>query len=423
MKTKTGAWLVWVMLFSFWLGIGVLFIAWQLRGVASRAEPAPQALSLAELIDKGPGDNLHVELTGFTFGAPVIEKNGEYWSRVWLPLVPVGQKKGAPKQHVFFDGVHIRSQSQLDDLLKQDHLDVLVASSMHPLSLWKVHPSDEMKKVIAKLPAAKVLYLAEPDFAIGEVCTLPPSIVFAWTTAQIVTGVAAWLLGGSAFCLLLAMYGRTGKVKTGAMDQTGTDREYERGRLAVENPLSVHSFTFWDCLMRASVFFRGAAVALVLSLIALPLVLVVLAKANLIGAIVILVISFALLICSYAGIRKALQMTCGGVSEIAVCPSGLRWKIGNRQEMALWSDIGSVKVQEYVTTVRGVRKDWYAWCLIWFRLGGALHLWSDALSNFVGFINAVQGQLNAVNQASQSQQRPAELPATRSPALAKWNSR
>src|SRR5262249_43546858 len=72
-----------------------LFAGSQLDSVASSAKPEPHAMRLAELAKDGPGDNVHVELSSFTFGKPVIQedKNGK-WSAVWLPLYSGRPSKG-----------------------------------------------------------------------------------------------------------------------------------------------------------------------------------------------------------------------------------------------------------------------------------------------------------------------------------------
>jgi hypothetical protein len=42
--------------------------------------------------------------------------------------------------------------------------------------------------------------------------------------------------------------------------------------------------------------------------------------------------------------------------------------------------------------------DWVCSCTILFHSGETLVLWSDALSNFVGFVNNVRGQVKEVNE-------------------------
>src|SRR5437879_4271684 len=69
------------------LALGVLSL--QINIVAGKALPEPQSLRLAELVKEGAGENIHVALSDFTAGKPVIieEKDGG-WKAVWVPLYP-----------------------------------------------------------------------------------------------------------------------------------------------------------------------------------------------------------------------------------------------------------------------------------------------------------------------------------------------
>ena len=67
------------MLVCLLLGGFMLLVAGELHEAADVGRPVPRTVSLAELIDKGCGDNAHVALTDFTFGKPVIEKDSDGW--------------------------------------------------------------------------------------------------------------------------------------------------------------------------------------------------------------------------------------------------------------------------------------------------------------------------------------------------------
>src|ERR1700730_17503558 len=83
-------------------GFVVLFTAFQLNTVIQKSKPTPEEITAAQLVENGVPENLHVQLTGFTFGAPVIEPNKEGWECVWLPVVPEPKPKKASKQTIFF---------------------------------------------------------------------------------------------------------------------------------------------------------------------------------------------------------------------------------------------------------------------------------------------------------------------------------
>jgi hypothetical protein len=70
---------------------GFILVMWsrQEQGLADRARPEPQVLRLEQLIANGPGDNVHVEITEFDFGAGyVVEEENGSWKEVWIPVYP-----------------------------------------------------------------------------------------------------------------------------------------------------------------------------------------------------------------------------------------------------------------------------------------------------------------------------------------------
>jgi hypothetical protein len=71
------------------LGAAGLFIGWQEWKLAGHAKPEPQAISAADLIAKGPGENAHIALTDYLdlSYSYVVEQKGKSWRRVWVPIV------------------------------------------------------------------------------------------------------------------------------------------------------------------------------------------------------------------------------------------------------------------------------------------------------------------------------------------------
>src|SRR5262245_65976768 len=52
----------------------------------------PQVVTLDELGRPGPIANLHVSVTEFSLGpSRLVERNGERWTRVWVPLLRPGR--------------------------------------------------------------------------------------------------------------------------------------------------------------------------------------------------------------------------------------------------------------------------------------------------------------------------------------------
>ena len=64
---------------------------WELSGVA---QPQPQALTVAELIEQGPGENAHIQLGDFLLWdfefVYVGEAEDKPWDSIWVPVVPLG---------------------------------------------------------------------------------------------------------------------------------------------------------------------------------------------------------------------------------------------------------------------------------------------------------------------------------------------
>src|SRR5262245_10767458 len=78
------------------------FVAWQSGLVAPHARPEAEAMTAAELVEKGPGANAHVRLTDFTFGKPVFEVENGALRNVWVPVLPTGKVSKAAKTTLFY---------------------------------------------------------------------------------------------------------------------------------------------------------------------------------------------------------------------------------------------------------------------------------------------------------------------------------
>lgn len=72
--------------------VGVLLIWYGVRedGLRSGSRVEPQVISCAQLLSQGPGDNLHVKMTGFVLLPNfVYEESKARWRGAWVPAVPV----------------------------------------------------------------------------------------------------------------------------------------------------------------------------------------------------------------------------------------------------------------------------------------------------------------------------------------------
>ena len=69
--------------------------------IRARAAEAPAQMTLRELLARGPGDNVHVTLTGFNYcdRFSYAEKRiGSGWSAAFFPIVPAGERAGTGLQ-------------------------------------------------------------------------------------------------------------------------------------------------------------------------------------------------------------------------------------------------------------------------------------------------------------------------------------
>jgi hypothetical protein len=141
------------------LGLYYLIAGAQVQSLADVAQATPQPLTASQLLEKGPGKNLHIELQKFTFGPPTIEKddNGQ-WEWVWMVLTPESPAKGKYNTIVLRSG-RVKDQAALDELRKQSTLDVLVTSSLSEGMPLTVKPSDTFRKAQAKVDSSKTAYL------------------------------------------------------------------------------------------------------------------------------------------------------------------------------------------------------------------------------------------------------------------------
>jgi hypothetical protein len=396
------------MVAGFLLGPAALVVAWQLLMV-SGADPTPQQLSVAQLIDKGPDGNLHVELTDLAFGQPVVEQDGGQWKGVWIPVRPADAKSTADRL-VFFRTERVQSQAELDELLRRPTLTVLVTTPLADQSIWKVHADRELRKAYPKLDSAGTTFLAEPVADLGGAGVLTPAVLFNKTLPPVAGVLGVCLLVAGVVCVIRlgrgdgTSAGAAAPQHAGPAAQDGPKRPHEQGRLAIEIPISEHRFAFWSVAPRA---FALGGVAGVLLLVGLGLVLGIvgaLAEKKF-DAVPGLALFAALTMAGGLGLVWAIyRMFTGQVSEMFVCPSGLRWRVQARQRQVLWEEIAAVDVFQSVTVSRQ-GADWVGNTTLRFRSGETLFVRSNSLSDYPRFVSNVRGRVDAVNQEIDSRAR------------------
>jgi hypothetical protein len=142
------------------LGIYYMLAGTEVQKLAELGQATPQSLTAEQLLDKGPGKNIHVELQQFSFGAQVIEKNsiGD-WEHVWLVLKPATAPAKGKYTTIVLRSSKVKDQGQLDELRKQTTLDAVVTSPLSDGMPIKVVPSETFLKANSKLDVSRTLFL------------------------------------------------------------------------------------------------------------------------------------------------------------------------------------------------------------------------------------------------------------------------
>jgi hypothetical protein len=370
------------------LGCGFAFLGWQVSLVAGAAQPTPRTLSVAELIEKGPGGNLHVELTDFTFGPPVAEPKGAAWEGVWVPLQPTWKGSTPPKRNVILWAAGVRDQAELDELLGQKSVTALVTTKLPFHSPWKVSASKTLRRANQQLDAVPVIFLSlRPNLEVAGVTVLTEDQIYAESTAGTAWGLAAGLLVLGVVCVFLMSRGSRRAAPAGP---AAPPDEHARGRLAIENPLSSHRFNFWGAVAASGKFIAVTLFCLVAGLVCWGAAFWTIDKGKTGGAVGGFVFGVIFFLLAWRGWRNVKKLF-GGVTELAVCPSGLRWTKGGQHRMALWTEIARVHRDVYVVSRRGEvtqRTDVFT---VYFPSGETLEITHEALTDYPRFANAVPG--------------------------------
>jgi hypothetical protein len=318
------------------LGAVLLFTTMQATKVTQKTRPTPQVLSAVQLAEKGAPENLHVELTGYTFGQPVIETNKEGWVCTWLPVEPAPSPETA--KHVIFFRAAVRDQPALDEILKRSRLEALVTTPLPANSRWRVTCGAALRKAYPDLDMSQALFLAEPRLSLfGQSIELSdPQLYDASYESIGAWGGAVLILFAFVSLYLLVSRGRA------AGDVVPPDADVLRAQLETERPESFHQ-------ARTSGTIRGILGYGILAGILLPGVVLftvaaVLAQAQgkPLFAVIFTFIALPLFFGGRAAVRAFLRRF-RWPTDIALCPTGLRWRQGRQRRNILWAEVAEVR--------------------------------------------------------------------------------
>jgi hypothetical protein len=317
------------------LGGLLLYLTIELKAVTQKTQPTPQRLPAAKLAEKGAPDNLYIELTGFTFGKPVIEKNEEGWVGAWLPVEPTSQPKEAARYSIFVRA-NVRDQAGLDALLKQSRCEALVTTGLPKTSRWRVKSGPALRKAYPELDLSQVLFLAEPRLSLlGHSVELSDPRLYD----PMYESLGAW--GGTGLVLfgLVNFYWLIKRRRT-AVD-AGLDTEALRAQLETERPESVHTARTSGVVQGVLGF--GILAGIFLCAVLLLTVAAIRAQGEGKPSIAVLMIflDVPFILAARAAVRACVRRF-RWPTDIALCPTGVRWRQGSKRRAILWAEFAEV---------------------------------------------------------------------------------
>ena len=344
--------------------------AFQLQTLSQVADSASVPAKVSSFATTGPGTAVHLELTDFKFGEPLIEKNGERWECVWLPLQSSSGNTFTPI--VFFRSTRIRDQAHLDELREQKILHVFVINTSLKRSVWGAAISSELFSKYPKLDFDKLTLVAEPDLEVpfsrelaGRPLILATPVLLAPMNRNI-----AWAVGGGSFLLgtmlVVLMISPNHRATVTELDckvtksdsGTGVFTRYlssiparfarpeqvqrEREHLLNEQELSSHRYRSYGTV--TSVF--GVGLGLLLFLGAVGGLLFASSRAGsagpaIAGGIGLMAACVFMLLVYFC--KRSLDHNGKSVDVIQLCHTGIRWQVGKRVHLAAWTEIAQVE--------------------------------------------------------------------------------
>jgi hypothetical protein len=376
-------------------GFVAFFCYGQLDELTKVGQGTPHAMSLAELVEKGPGTNAHVQLSDFTFGPAVIEEKEGPWKGVWLPLVPATPLKQKAGPVVLWSG-RISSQEELQEFVKQLKVDVLCVAKLSDTSTLRVRPGKTYRAAHPDYDASKATVLAEPAFVLPGGRVLRADILFDPQIPQRLgwVGFGGLVLGG--LCLWRGFrtprteVRRTSKRKKKGARPTPPAPAEAYARLAREQELGRYPFSWQQVFMR--MFQRGGC--LLFGLFGACFFLYLAGQAwndhrpELLGLFVVLsgVLCFLGFYLTFMSVGALFQ----GISEFIVHSSGIRWQKGSKTHAALWEDIAEVYRAEVRCFRRGQMTNTFSTMTVKLYDGQVLKMSADTYVCFEALAQSVE---------------------------------
>lgn len=350
-------------------GVLALFGAFQLQQIQSVAQAEPHEITLAELIQKGPGGNVHLQVTSFAFGKPLMDKTSDE-SIAWVPLYPAGGRTQGRPPALW----RVRAdEASLPELLQAtSSLAVVDPSRMPSKILWEAKAPG---RVIEEFPAppkgqsARILVLAEAQTQLFG-WTLEPGQLFSP-----ILRIAAWAVGG-----VLAVLGIGGLLWLGRAEVVPVDDEMDSVSLDCEPAISSHLFNTAEYARRSFwiYLYIGGMAAFCLLLIVAGVSLL---RRSPNVAYVVMGFSSVFLLIGYWLFHVHNQFHTQGVASIEVCPTGIRWLKSATDSpcTASWSQIANIEPHHESPY------PWRHYLLLTLRAGDVFRLGGFSLTDYDTF--------------------------------------
>ena len=363
------------------------FVALQMQELSGQVQPQPQSLRLAELIEKGPGDNAHVELTGFKFDKPIFEARNGRWFAVWIALYPADNKIHGETPAVLLRTNRVHDQRQLDELLKQTQLTALVGSAL-PVSQWKAAPAAALYTPYPKLDPNKTIVLCDPALIIHGRTILTAAELFDAQTPMRAWGVAAAALALGGLCLLV--WHRLGSLpKRRRRPSPWRPMPASNPRIAELKAISSHRFTVRPARRRLLVRAGGALVLLAVSAGMFAVAYLAFREGRANVAALAGVAGGFVLFCLASSLLNVAAEFLFPISIVDLYSAGIRWQRFGRSHVAPWQDIDDIYRRDLEMEGRASASEAGGLCLV-LRSGKRLRFSDDTLTNFSTFVDVIQ---------------------------------
>lgn len=373
---------------GFPVAIVALVAASQLDSITGAAKLEPQAMRLSELAKNGPGDNVHVELSDFNFGKPVIQeaKDGK-WAAVWVPLYTGRPTKGQ-NPPAFLHTALIHDQAALDALLKQKSVRGLAGSAMGD-TRWSVAPAVILYNDFPKLDPTKMMVVTDASYVIDGKVWLPSEQLLDPATTNLCWFVAAGAGVAGFFGLIGWMLTRQKPATSSGPARRRVDL-LDAARLEDHTPVSTHEYDPMGGLKRAAIFGVGMVITGAFGFFCAAFAANELKKGKTGVGVAGLLFGGFMLVLAVVAAWVMIQELFFPISKVAAYRGGIRWQRRGRIYTALWSDITAVYRQTTEIYVNGQHKGTCKILSVEVCNGKYLYFDGELLTNYDEFADYVQ---------------------------------